>query len=74
MDWGIGVAGIAISAGAVAITAIKVRANGNGNGNGNGKPCPLHSGIEATLDFLKDGIDRIEGKLDRAIGGDKMGR
>jgi len=72
MDLGIGIAGIAISAGAVAITAIKVRANGNGNGNG--KPCPLHSGIEATLDFLKDGVDRIEDKLDRLIGGDKMGR
>lgn len=68
MDYGIGIAGIAISAGAVAITAIKVKANGNGNG----KPpiCGLHSGIEATLNFLKEGQKRIEEKLDRVIGGE----
>lgn len=66
MDYGIGIAGIAISAGAVAITAIKVKANGNG------KPptCGLHSGIEATLNFLKEGQKRIEEKLDRVIGGE----
>jgi len=69
MDYGIGIAGIAISAGAVAITAIKVKSNGNGNGNGS-KQCPLHSGIEATLNFLKEGQKRIEEKLDRVIGGE----
>lgn len=57
MDLGIGIAGIAVSTAAVVITAIKVR--GNGNGNGNGKPCPLHSGIEATLKYLTDGVDEV---------------
>ena len=66
MDYGIGIAGIAISAGAVAITAIKVRANGNVKTN----TCSLHSGIEATLNFLKEGQKRIEEKLDRVIGGE----
>lgn len=59
MDIGIGVAGVAISAGAVIITAIKARSS-NGNGNGNGKPCPLHSGIEATLKYLTDGMDEVK--------------
>lgn len=67
MDLGIGIAGVAISAGAVIITAIKAKSNGNGNSNN--KPCSLHSGIEATLTFLKDGMDRIEDKLDKIIGG-----
>lgn len=66
MDYGIGIAGIAISAGAVAITAIKVKANGNGKS----PVCGLHSGIEATLNFLKEGQKRIEEKLDRVIGGE----
>lgn len=64
MDIGIGIAGVAISAGAVIITVIKERSNGSGN-----RTCPRHSGIEATLDFLKDGMDRIEDKLDKIIGG-----
>lgn len=57
MDFGIGVAGIAISAGAVIITAIKVKSS-----NGNGKPsiCGLHSGIEATLKYLVDGMDEVK--------------
>lgn len=66
MDLGTGImiAGVAVPTAAVVITALKTR-----NGNGNGKPCPLHSGIDATLDFLKDGMDRIESKLDKIIGG-----
>jgi hypothetical protein len=55
MDYGIGIAGIAISAGAVAITAIKVKANGNGKS----PVCGLHSGIEATLKYLTDGMDEV---------------
>jgi hypothetical protein len=58
MDVGIGIAGVAISAGAVIITAIKARSNGNTNGNS--KPCPLHSGIEATLKYLTDGMDEVK--------------
>lgn len=59
MDLGIGIAGIAVSTAAVVITAIKVRGHGNVEGNGNGKPCPLHSGIEATLKYLTDGVDEV---------------
>lgn len=74
MALGIGEGAIAVSIAAVAITVLRTKPWEKTNGNGNGKPCPLHSGIEATLDFLKDGVDRIEDKLDRLIGGDKMGR
>ena len=68
MDVGIGiaVAGASGSIAAVLVTAIKNK--GTGNGNGNGKPCTLHSGIEATLNFLKEGQKRIEEKLDKVIG------
>lgn len=54
---GIGVAGVAISAGAVIITAIKVKTN---NGNGTMPICGLHSGIEATLKYLVDGMDEVK--------------
>lgn len=68
MDLGIGIAGVSISMAAVVITAIKTKSNGNGNGK---TPiCGLHSGIEATLNFLKEGQKRIEEKLDRVIGGE----
>ena len=72
MDLGTGIAivGIAIPAGALGITALKTRANGNGDSNGNGKQCSLHSGIEATLTYLKDGQKRIEEKLDKVLGGE----
>jgi ABC-type phosphate transport system permease subunit len=65
---GIGIAGVAGSTAAVLVTAIKNKPNGNGNGNG--KSCSLHSGIEATLNFLKEGQKRIEEKLDKVIGGE----
>jgi len=65
MDYGIGIAGIAISAGAVAITAIKVRANGNGNSNGT---CHLHSGIEATLKYLVDKADETGEDIKKILG------
>ena len=58
---GIGVAGLAVSAAAVVITAIKVKATDKQDSNSNaGKSCPLHSGIEATLAYLKNSMDTVQ--------------
>ena len=61
---GIAIAGIAVAAAPVAITALRVKSGGNQT-----KVCSLHSGIETSLDYLKQGQERIEEKLDKVIGG-----
>lgn len=61
---GIAIAGVAVAAAPVAITAIRVKSNGKIEPNG---VCPLHSGIETSLEYLKQGQERIEEKLDKAI-------
>lgn len=58
MALGIGEAGIAISAGAVIITVLKTKPWTKSNGNGK-LTCDLHSGIEATLKYLTDGMDEV---------------
>ncbi len=65
---GIAIAGLAVAAAPVAITAIRVKSNSNSNGKVD-KVCPLHSGIETSLEYLKQGQERIEEKLDKVIGG-----
>lgn len=65
MDIGIGIAGVAISAGAVVITAIKVKGGTNGNSK---NPCPLHSGIEATLKYLVDKADEAGDDIKKILG------
>lgn len=70
MDLGTGIAIGTITIGATTVVVTWFKGKASSNGNGNGKPCPLHSGIEATLVFLKDGQKRIEEKLDRVLGGE----
>ena len=58
---GIGVAGLAVSTAAVIITAIKVKGTDNDDSVGsNDKACPLHSGIEATLTYLKNSMSTVQ--------------
>ena len=71
MGTGIAVAGIAIAAAPVAITALKVMRNGKVDTStttttsttGRDKPCPLHSGIEATLSGLKDSMEIVQADI-----------
>ena len=57
MDIGTGIAigTLGIGATTVIVTAIKARSGNNNNGN-----CPLHSGIDATLAYLKDSMDTVQ--------------
>lgn len=61
MDIGTGIAigTLGIGATTVIVTAIKARSGNNNNGNKKGA-CPLHSGIDATLAYLKNSMDTVQ--------------
>jgi len=57
MEYGIAIAGVAISAAAVWVTAIKVKAPPK---NGDAFPCKEHSGIVAGIASIKQNQERQE--------------
>lgn len=54
---GIPAVGVSFSMAAVIITVVKTKASGAHRADG---VCPLHSGIEATITYVKSRIDDLE--------------
>jgi hypothetical protein len=59
--------GVAIGMAFIAICGLIIKYSPSKKNND--IPCKLHSGISATLEFLKAGQERIEEKIDRIIEG-----
>jgi hypothetical protein len=64
---GIAIAGVSISASSVIITVLKVKMQKANNIQEGSAGCPLHSGMEATLTFVKDAIEIIQEDIKKLL-------